>query len=133
MLRNDFLERARDLSDQKLLNFVGRFALILWLASVPTRAASVLAAPREPVRHFIVLIDDSGDAGGFQHALPDVLPAYLFRNSQKGLPPFRPDRDHLTVAFFTIHSDGPSSLCKQVRRYSARPEYLFQLVDVDSG
>lgn len=83
--------------------------------------------------HFIVLIDDSKDTFDLQKFLPSELPAFLYSGTKEGLPAFRPGLDELTVAFFTIHLDGPRSLCGEEWLYSVLPNHMFQVVDIPPG
>src|SRR4051794_9128022 len=101
--------------EYRLRSFRNRVLLALLVALAPLSLWSQqrAASPLDLGAHFIVLIDDSGDTRDLQRSLPAVLPTYLYEgNLQKDLPPFHPGRDMLTVAFFTIHRDGPGDACK---------------------
>ncbi|HVE70678.1 MAG TPA: hypothetical protein VNI54_04860 [Thermoanaerobaculia bacterium] len=74
------------------------------LAAFCIHAPTVLAAPATEARHFILLLDDSGDSPlrprPYRTPAADVAAA-LFRPIDGGSS-FQPDRDVLTVAFFQI-------------------------------
>src|SRR5215217_5773804 len=58
--------------------------------------------------HFILLIDDSGDMRSYKEVIQTSLPELLFDGKVEGqvvdaaFPRFRPDRDRISIVFFTI-------------------------------
>ena len=89
--------------------------------------------------HFVVLIDDSGDMRGLRNdawqraplitALKSQLYGVGTETADGARPVFDPANDHLSVVFFTIHTEAPETYdrCKQAgRQYSALPSAIFQ-------
>ena len=103
------------------------------LALAAETQGRMAATSEEPGKHFIVLVDDSGDTGALQRGLSSILPEYLYTDGEDRLPQFQPGRDQLSLAFFTIHPDGSGSACKAVPRYSVLPQHMFQLVATPAG
>ncbi|HWT03529.1 MAG TPA: hypothetical protein VN256_24980 [Pyrinomonadaceae bacterium] len=98
----------------------------MWAQPNPAQPGSTLG------RHFIVLIDDSGSiAGRAQNGVGDkrqaitaTLPDRLFGGID-GLEAFNPERDRVSVLFFTIL--GSPSGCDGRKPKSALPESIFDL------
>src|ERR1700704_4690724 len=119
--------------EPRIRSFRNRVLLALLVALAPTSLWSQQREifPLDLGAHYIVLIDDSADTETMQRALPSVLPTFFYGG--RDFPPFRPDRDELTMAFFTIHLDAPGDACKKERLYSVSPEHMFEIVDTPAG
>jgi hypothetical protein len=105
------------------------------LFSLLTTARAQTNAPKTAPalgRHFIVLIDDSCSIGGCKANSTDRrqtiiadLPGRLFGET-KGLPAFNPEKDWVSVLFFTITQSARP--CDPRAPGSALPENIFDLV-----
>ena len=110
-------------------------ALTLWSVFIfvwSTLAQTAGAQPTLPVgRHFIVLIDDSCSVAGCSNssdkrkAIEADLPDRLF-GATKGVDAFDPEKDRLSVLFFTILNEPRVCDVRQAR--SVSPENIFDLV-----
>ncbi|MBK9547097.1 MAG: hypothetical protein IPO51_14875 [Dehalococcoidia bacterium] len=83
--------------------------------------------------HYIVLIDDSGDMDGQRRPerIASAVPWVLFEGFDTApapdLPRFSPDKDLLSIAYFTIHADNqPADACKAEKALSVLPKHLLQ-------
>lgn len=86
--------------------------------------------------HFILLLDDSGDAQPIRDEIREHLEKWLFQEESKDrshneIPFFRPDRDYLSIATFTIYTNRPKN-CGSRRKTSALPEHLFDWLNLDN-
>lgn len=99
-----------------------------FILSWTTMVQTVVAQPAMPRgRHFIVLIDDSTSVAGkngTRNKIPDILrelPGRLFGGTP-GINAFDPDKDLLSVVFFTILKDTP---CGTRKPNSVAPDNIF--------
>jgi hypothetical protein len=109
--------------------------IAVWLLSLVTAVWAQTNAPKAAPalgRHFIVLIDDSCSIGGCKNGSTNRrqtiiadLPGRLFGET-KELPSFNPDKDWLSVLFFTINQTARP--CDPRAPKSALPENIFDLV-----
>jgi hypothetical protein len=100
---------------------------------VPSFSLAQLNKPAGPELrdgyHFVVLIDDSGDVKkGHKDEIARSLPDQLFNGIEaqrsgkqliESLPKFEPDRDQVSVLFFTIHGKNAAA--------TADPAKMFEL------
>ena len=103
--------------------------LIFMLARVTAQAPVKESFSERFGTHYIVLVDDSGDnrgnAGNIQKYVPELLfKGTLGNRKVPGIPPFRPDKDKISVVFFTIY-ENPNA-CSGNRENSALPENMFR-------
>ena len=112
--------------------------VVLFLSSIGANAQPEDSRP-EFGNHFILLIDDSGDMRSYRELVKTSLPALLFDGTVAGqkvdstLPTFRPDRDQVSVVFFTIYSGAVKRGCTgEQQGSSALPHDIFLLENVDS-
>lgn len=109
--------------------------IAVWLFSLVTGVKPQTSAPKAgPVlgRHFILLIDDSCSIGGCKGSSTDRrqtifadLPGRLFGET-KGIPAFNPEKDWVSVLFFTINQSARP--CDPRAPNSVLPENIFDLV-----
>ncbi|MCP4699058.1 MAG: hypothetical protein GY862_19730, partial [Gammaproteobacteria bacterium] len=114
-----------------IYSFILLFALLPGVAVKPVCAASA-----DVGTHFIILIDDSGDfkwhvKSGRIMTLPDILFHSVQTKQGVGtaLPTYDPERDHLSLVFFTLTKTQRASRspgeCKPNIGLSALPEKFF--------
>jgi hypothetical protein len=95
------------------------------LPAICPGAAAAAGVPGTAGSHYIVLVDDSGDMHRHREAVALGLAEQLYGTQGAALPPLRPERDRLSLLFFTIHTDGPGNACQPVQRYSPMPSSMF--------
>lgn len=129
---NTRYERKKPVRETTLQGFrkaliIGSVFVLVWTTS----AHSASAQPALPAgRHFIVLIDDSCSVAGCSNSrdkIPAIiadLPDRLF-GATKGVAAFDPDKDRLSVLFFTILNE--SRACDVRHARSVLPENIFDL------
>ncbi|NJL27042.1 MAG: hypothetical protein HC897_03745 [Thermoanaerobaculia bacterium] len=113
-----------------------------WWRALCVACFALVVAPiaasgsERPGRHFVLLIDDSGDMGRFEKELIEHLSGFLYgegSSESRSRPVLDPNLDLLSVVFFTIHADGDANACKTERRYSALPEAVFEPMELDGA
>lgn len=89
--------------------------------------------------HFILLVDDSGDMRSYREVIQTSLPELLFDGKVEGqvvdaaFPQFRPDRDRISIVFFTIYGGNAATGCAGTQKgSSALQEDMFVLEPIDS-
>ena len=119
--------QVTDLTSLKSVLWRVLLCCVLLLASPAARAAEI---DRELGRHFILLIDDSGDMRRFAGGVREALPGFFFQEGQGRSvtwPAFDPDRDVLSAFFFTIYTTKGADACKASgRQFSALPEAVLE-------
>jgi len=82
--------------------------------------------------HFIILMDDSGDMGGFRGELRSSIPSLLFDGQVGGsrmpdFPIYDPSSDRVSFVSFASYRNSPGDCKKSFKRLSVAPSYMFQV------
>jgi hypothetical protein len=108
-------------------SWLGRCRCAVFVVVSALLAIGAQAQPVPGNRHFVLLIDDSGDATALRGRSVAELPRLLFEGtrSEGGPPRFDPRLDTLTIFFFALHR-GAGEGCKSRIGLTASVAHLLE-------